>query len=602
MPEVKEKGGISVERNNIFPVIKRWLYSEKEIFLREIVSNASDAVTKLKRLSSLGKAEDFDGYRINVTIDKENSTLTVSDNGIGMSEDEVKKYICQVALSGALEFIEKYEGESEGAGNGIIGHFGLGFYSAFMVSDTVELITRSFDGSPSCRWVCTSDGEYEIFDGEREERGTDVIMHITEEESEFLEEARIKGILKKYCSFLPVPVYLNISESDKEAEQINNTNPLWQKTPSECTDEEYKSFYNEVFGDFREPLFHIHLNADYPLNFKGILYFPKINANTDSLEGQVKLYYNQVFVADNIKEVIPEYMLMLKGVLDCPELPLNVSRSYLQNNTYVSKLSAHIVKKAADKFNSMFATDREAFEKIWGDCKVFFEYASLRDSKFNERVKNSYLLKCTDGKFRTLSEYLEEAKETNENIVYYCTDEAAQAQYISMLTSGGVNVVVFDHILDIQYAGLCEKDNVKFMCVDSDISSSVKEEAEEYNDDSLVSAFKEICPEGTEIKFEALKNESIPALLTSKEEERRMADMMRMYGMGVPDKEKMTLSINSNSKLIRSLSDKDSETVKAMAKEIYFLSLLGKRSLDKDELNTLLYHSYSILEKAVGDK
>ncbi len=599
MSEVKEKGGISVERNHIFPVIKRWLYSEKEIFLREIVSNASDAVTKLKRLSSLGKAEEFDGYRIDVTVDKENGTLTVSDNGIGMSEDEVKKYICQVALSGALEFIEKYEGESEGAGNGIIGHFGLGFYSAFMVSDTVEVVTRSFDGSPACRWVCTSEGEYEIFDGERDGRGTDVIMHITDDENEFLEEARIKGILKKYCSFLPIPVYLNTSESDKEPEQVNNTEPLWLKNPSECTDEEYKNFYNEVFGDFRDTLFHIHLNADYPLNFKGILYFPKLNSNMDSLEGQVKLYYNQVFVADNIKEVIPEYMLMLKGVLDCPELPLNVSRSYLQNNNYVSKLSAHIVKKVADKFNSMFATDRENFEKIWDDCKVFFEYVSLRDVKFNDRVKGSYLMKCTDGKLRTLSEYLEEAKETNENTVYYCTDEAAQAQYISMLTSAGINVVIFDHILDTQYAGLCEKDNVKFMCVDSDIASSVKGDAEEYSDDALVSAFKEICPEGTEIKFEALKDEGIPAVITSSEEERRMADMMRMYGMESPNKSKMTLALNSNSGLIRSLAGKDGDTVNAAAKEIYFLSLLGKRSLDKDELNTLLRHSYSILEKAV---
>ncbi len=598
---LKEKGGISVERNNIFPVIKRWLYSEKEIFLREIVSNASDAVTKLKRLYSLGKAEEYGDYKINVILDKEEGTLTVSDNGIGMNEDEVKRYICQMALSGALEFIEKYEGESEGAGGGIIGHFGLGFYSAFMVSDTVDVLTRSYDGSPACKWICTSDGEYEIFEGDRTERGTDVVMHITEDESEFLEEMRIRTILKKYCSFLPVPVYLSVAGSEKEPEQVNNTEPLWQKSASECTDEDYKKFYNEVFGDYRETLFHIHLNADYPLNFKGILYFPKINTNMDSLEGQVKLYYNQVFVADNIKEVIPEYMLMLRGVLDCPELPLNVSRSYLQNNTYVSKLSAHIVKKVADKLNSMFASDRDNFEKIWDEVKVFFEYASLRDSKFHERVKVSALLKCTDGKYRTLAAYLEEAKETNENTVYYCTDASSQAQYVSMLVSSGINVASFDHVLDTQYAGLSEQDGkIKFLRVDADIASALKGDGEEYNDEGIISLFKDICPQDSEIRFEILKDKNIPALITSSEEERRMADMMKMYGMGGMEAgSKITLVLNSENTLIRSLAGKASDEIRDVAKHIYSLALLSHRQLSADELNAFLCESYSMLEKTI---
>ena len=391
-----EKGGISVEIEHIFPIIKKWLYSEKEIFLREIVSNACDAVTKLKRLVSLGEAKDIDeNYRITVTLDKEARTLTVSDNGIGMTEDEVRRYICQIALSGALEFIQKYEGSDEDAKNdGIIGHFGLGFYSAFMVSDTVDVITRSYTGESAVKWVCSEAGEYEITkDYYRAERGTDVVMHIMKDEDEFLDEYRIRGILEKYCSFMPVEIYLDVvkpedekkddekdataadeSKEKSEPKPINDIHPLWQKNPSECSDEEYAEFYRKVFNDYREPLFHIHLNADYPLNFKGILYFPRLAHEYDSLEGQVKLYYNQVFVADNIKEVIPEFLLMLKGVLDCPDLPLNVSRSYLQNSGYVAKISAHIVKKVADKLNSMFNNERESYDKLCDDLKTFVEY------------------------------------------------------------------------------------------------------------------------------------------------------------------------------------------------------------------------------------
>ena len=387
MEEIKnEKGGVSVSTEHIFPVIKQWLYSEKEIFLRELVSNACDAVTKHKRLVSLSEAEDTgEPYKITVRVDKALKTITVSDNGIGMSMDEIKKYICQIALSGALDFIEKYEGKD--ASGGIIGHFGLGFYSAFMVADTVDVISRSFRGDAAVKWVCQDAGEYEFFAAEKEGRGTDIVLHVNADNEEYLSDYKLKEILNKYCAFMPVEIYFESAEAEAEAEKkkaekkdgeeeketevkpINDTCPLWLKNPSDCTEEEYKEFYQKVFNDYKEPLFYIHINADYPLNFKGILYFPRLNHEYDNMEGQVKLYYNQVFVADNIKEVIPEYMLMLKGVLDCPDMPLNVSRSYLQNNGYVSKITAHIVKKVTDKLNSLMNTEREKYEKLWKDIK-----------------------------------------------------------------------------------------------------------------------------------------------------------------------------------------------------------------------------------------
>ena len=423
-------GGISVQTEHIFPVIKKWLYSEKDIFLREIVSNAADAVTKLRRLSSLGQYEDNgETYRVDVILDKDAGTLTVSDNGIGMTEEELDRYLCQIALSGALDFIQKYEGDNQN--NGIIGHFGLGFYSSFMVSDSVEVITKSYTNAPAVHWTCSEAGTYELTAGEREGHGTTVIMHISDEEKEYLEKFKLEGILDKYCSFMPVEIYFtDVAEEEQKSKKekkkeekeppkpINDTTPLWLKNPSDCTPEEYKEFYRKVFRDYREPLFWIHINADYPLNFRGILYFPKITNEYESIEGQVKLYYNQVFVADNIKEVIPEYLLMLKGVLDCPELPLNVSRSYLQNNTYVSKMSAHIVKKVADKLNSLCNTEREEYEKVWNDIRTFVEYACMRDRKFYDRVKDSLLLELTDGKFATVKDYLEAAKARKQGLLH----------------------------------------------------------------------------------------------------------------------------------------------------------------------------------------
>lgn len=609
------KGGISVEMEHIFPVIKKWLYSEKEIFLREIVSNACDAATKLKRLVSLGEAHDIDteALRIDVILDKDNKTITVRDNGIGMTEDELRRYLCQIALSGALDFIDKYEGEGEGAGAGIIGHFGLGFYSSFMVSDVVDVITRSYTGAPAVKWVCGTDGEYEISESDADElvldRGTAVVMHISDEGAEYLNEYKLKEILDKYCAFMPIPIYFDClddeksdEDSEKEIAPVNDTTPLWLKNPSDCTDEEYDEFYHKVFRDYREPLFHIHLRADYPLNFKGILYFPKITNEYESLEGQVKLYYNQVFVADNIKEVIPEYLLMLKGVLDCPELPLNVSRSYLQNSGYVSKISAHITKKVADKLTSMFNTDREGYEKIWRDIKTFVEYASMRDPKFFERVKNAVLFEKCDGGYVTLDEYLEDAKSTHEGKVYYATDKTAQAGYISMYEEQGITVILLDRVLDTQFISLLENGSeTKFLRVDAEIADELKGADSAVEPAGVGDVFKKVIPEGTNVVFESLRTESVPAILNVTEDSRRMEDMMRMYS-GAAEMPKMpvdaTLVVNCASPLIAKLSEeseKDPDKAEMLAKQIYSLCLLSQRRLSADELKAFLSDSYGIL-------
>lgn len=619
MSEKVEKGGISVETEHIFPVIKRWLYSEKEIFLREIVSNACDALTKLTRLSSLGEIGAIDEKLcVKVTLDKENNTLTVSDNGIGMTDEEVKKYICQIALSGAVDFIQKYEGESEEASkDGIIGHFGLGFYSAFMVSDRVDIETKSYTDEKPVFWTCSESGEYELREGEREERGTDVIMHISDDEVEFLTETKIREVLEKYCSFMPFEIYLEKAGDEEKKEEgkedekkegpkpVNDTHPLWQKNPSDCTEEEYKDFYKKVFNDYKDPLFYIHLNADYPLNFKGILYFPEITSEYESLEGQVKLYYNQVFVADNVKEVIPEYLLMLKGVLDCPELPLNVSRSYLQSNSYVSKLSAHIVKKVADKLNSLYTNEREKYEKLWLDIKTFVEYASLRDRKFYDRIKDSVLLPLTDGKFATVGEYLDKAKEKHENTVYYATDKKTQSQYISLFTSEGIDCVLFDKVIDASFIGLLEDDRkIKFVRVDADIAESLKGDGEKYENEDTVKLFREVSgKEKLNVKFEALKNKKLPAILNLSEQSRRLDDMMKLYAMAgkggaeAPSYTEETLVLNSENTLIRRLETLDDDKKKVAAKQIYMLSLLSLRQLTPDEMQSFLSDSFDLLEK-----
>lgn len=616
-----ERGGISVEIEHIFPIIKKWLYSEKEIFLRELVSNACDAVTKLKRLISLGQAnESEEPFRVTVRVDAPAGTLTVSDNGIGMTEEEVRRYICQIALSGALEFVQKYEGDA--ANDGIIGHFGLGFYSAFMVADCVEIVTRSYTDAPAVHWSCDESGSYEIGVGERAGRGTDVILHITDEEKEFLGAARLRGILEKYCAFMPVEIYFEDAEEEAKAQEkpakeaegedaktaepapINDTHPLWQKAPSECTEQEYKDFYHKVFHDYRDPLFYIHLSADYPLNFKGILYFPKLNHEYESLEGQVKLYYNQVFVADNIKEVIPEFLLMLRGVLDCPELPLNVSRSYLQSNGYVAKISAHIVKKVADKLCGMFANDRAGYEALWQDLSAFVEYGSLREKKFFDRVKGAVLLRTTasegERRYVTLDEYLEAAKKTNENTVYYTTDPTAQAQYVDMFRAQGVEIVVLPQIIDTQFITLLEQDRsgLKFVRIDADVASALCQDGDAAENEAVTELFRKVSGnEKLKVEYRRLKDESVPALLNVAEESRRFADMMRMYqpgGASLPQEE--SLVVNAASPLIEKLSaEPQGEKAEQLARQIYALAQLSQRRLSAEELAAFLKNSYALL-------
>ena len=619
MDEKIKKGGISVETEHIFPIIKKWLYSDKDIFLREIVSNACDAVTKLRRLTSLGQVSDIpDDYKINVKADREERTITVSDNGIGMTEEELDRYLCQIALSGALDFINKYEGE-ENRNNGIIGHFGLGFYSSFMVSDRVTVVTKSYTGAPAVKWECTDSGEYTLSPSDKETRGTDVIMHIADGEDEYLEDGKLKSILEQYCSFMPVEIYYEgekkpepekkEGEKAKEPEApkpINDTHPLWMKNPSDCTEEEYLEFYRKVFHDYREPLFHIHINADYPLNFRGILYFPKITNEYESLEGQVKLYYNQVFVADNIKEVIPEFLLMLRGVIDCPELPLNVSRSYLQNSGYVTKMSQHIVKKVADKLNSLFTTERENYEKLWQDIKIFVEYGSLREKKFYDRVKDSVIYQLTGGRYVTLDEYLEGAKEKHENTVYYATDKMAQAQYISMLEGEGIDVMYLDKGLDNQFISMIEQErNVKFLRVDAGVADALRGDGEKFESKALADLFVKVSGnDKLKVTFENLKDGTLPAMLTVSEQDRRFGEMMKLYGMqndGMPAPEG-ELVLNSGSDMIKRLAAKaesGDESAADSAGYIYRLALLAQRKLSAEELKDFLRGSFAMLDKLV---
>lgn len=630
MEENIKKGGISVETQNIFPVIKKWLYSDKDIFVRELISNGCDAVTKHKRLVSLGEAEsDGKPYRIDVTLDTELGTLTFSDNGIGMNQEEIDKYINQIALSGALDFIQKYEGESEDAGKGIIGHFGLGFYSAFMIADKVEIKSKSYrKDDAAVWWTGNEDGSYEMRPCDKMQRGTDIILYINDDEKEYASESKIREIIEKFCSFMPVEIYYTVlpekKEEVKEGEEpkeksepkpVNDTTPLWLKKPSECTDEEYKEFYRKVFHDYKEPLFWIHISADYPLNFKGILYFPKLSNEYGSYEGQVKLYYNQVFVADNIKEVIPEYMFLLKGVLDCPELPLNVSRSYLQSNGYVAKISAHIVKKVSDKLNSLFNTEREKYESFWDDVKPFVEYAGIRDNKFFSKVKDVILYKTTEGKFMTLSEYA--ANEHYDNTVYYTDDKQRQSKYVSMFASQGVPVVEFDKLIDVQFVSFAESElksddkykDIKFVRVDSGVADILKDsdkQTDEEQSKKLCDFFKETLGKGDGLKISCdhLKDSTVPAVLNLSEQSRRFSDMMKMYGGGMgsmPVEE--TLVLNLSNPLIGKIADKitseetPDELSKSLATQAYMLALVAQRPLEPDELSKFISQSSELFAK-----
>ncbi len=607
---IRKTGGISVDTEHIFPVIKRWLYSDKDIFLRELVSNSCDAVTKMKRLESLGKAENQEEYRIDVILDPALSQIRIVDNGIGMTSDEIDRYINQIALSGALEFIEKYEGE-EAANSGIIGHFGLGFYSAFMVAKTVEINTLSFEsGAKSALWSCTDSGEYEMKEGTRSVRGTEIILHVTEEEKEYLDKEKIRRVLDTYCAFMPVPIYLTVVGENGGEEPINDPNPLWLKNPSECTDEEYKVFYKKVFHDERDPLFYIHINAEFPLNFKGILYFPKLQDEYASLEGQVKLYYNQVFVADNIKEVIPEYMMLLRGVLDCPELPLNVSRSYLQNSGYVTKISNHITKKICDKFNSLFNNDRKALEGFWDDVKPFVEYGCTRDPKFFDRIKNVILYKTTEEEYLTAPEYLEKNRgKGEENTMYYTNDVLQQVGYINLFREQGICVAVMDGVIDSRFLSFLEMQDhaIHFVRIDSEMDKVLKAEEKAEENEALSEVFRQVVPEKVTVVQEVMKSSKTPALLTLSEEKRRLGEILKQYsgtipGISAPEDE-VTLVVNMNCPLISRIAnlagdEKSREKAKTLARQVYMIAVISQRSFTQEELQEFIDSSIDLLYNA----
>lgn len=611
------KGNISVDSENLFPIIKKWLYSDKDIFLRELVSNGCDAVTKYKTVALSGEAEASDSYRITVTVSKANKTLTVSDNGIGMTAEEIDKYINQIAFSGAAEFLDKYKDENDTSSQ-IIGHFGLGFYSAFMVADSVEIDSLSYkEGSVPAKWVCDGSMEFEMSEGTRKERGTDIILHIAEDSEEFLDEFKVREILRKYCAFLPVEIYLvnadepETEEKDENGETkekpepkpINDTHPLWMKKPSECTDEEYKEFYRNVFMDFNEPLFWIHLNVDYPFNLKGILYFPKINHEFAGIEGQIKLFNNQVFVADNVKEVIPEFLMLLKGVIDCPDLPLNVSRSFLQNDGYVKKISAHITRKVADKLVSLYNTDKENYEKDWEDINIFVKYGCIRDDKFYEKVKDAIIYKDIDGKYMTLSEYIGGAEKAE---VYYISDRKQQSQYINMFKEQGLNAVELPSMMDTHFISFLEmKDhNIKFKRIDSALSDTAEEaDKDDEKNKELIEAFKnEIGDDNLKIEVRKLKNKEIPAVILLSEESRRMQEMYKSYGQqfaGMADMfhDEFTLVINTDNSLIERLGTLDDETKKLVIDQVYDLAKISHSPLDAEHMSAFISRSNKLLEK-----
>lgn len=622
------KGNISVDSENLFPIIKKWLYSDKDIFLRELVSNGCDAVTKLKKLASIGEAQidENEKFKVTVSIFNDAKKLVISDNGIGMTAEEIDKYINQIAFSGASDFLSKYK-EEDDKGSQIIGHFGLGFYSAFMVADSVEIDSLSYqDGAKAAKWICDGSMEFDLTDGDRTERGTTITLNIAEDSEEFLEESTIRQILHKYCAFLPIEIYVEVPEdkhedhcdcghdhdheheddTPSEPKPINNTTPLWMKKPSECTDEEYKEFYRNVFMDFNEPLFWIHLNVDYPFNLKGILYFPKINHEFAGQEGQIKLYNNQVFVADNVKEVIPEFLMLLKGVIDCPDLPLNVSRSFLQNDGYVKKISSHITKKVADKLTSIYNNERENYEKYWDYINIFIKYGCLRDEKFYEKVKDVIIYKDIDGKYLTLDEYLDGKEEKD---VYYVSDPQTQSQYINMFKNQGLNAVVLPSMMDTHFISLVEmkQTGVKFKRIDSainDISDNTeKDDSTKEQEEKLIEKFKnEIKDDTLKIEVQSLKDDSIPAVILLGEQSRRMQEMYKAYGQqmaGMADMfhDEFTLVLNSNNSLIKKIDTLNDEDANLVIDHVYDLAKISHSPLPAEQMTKFIERSNKLLEK-----
>ena len=631
-------GSLSISSENIFPVIKKWLYSDHDIFYRELISNGCDAITKLKKLELMGeyeKPEDME-YKIQVTVNPTDKTITVTDNGLGMTEEEVDEYINQIAFSGAQDFLNKYKDKANE--EQIIGHFGLGFYSAFMVADKVTIDSLSYqkDAKP-VHWESEGGTEFEMGEGEKSEQGTTITLYLNEDSVEFSNEYRAREVIEKYCGFMPVPIFLNNAASEPQYETIekdeltekdtivetiveeakteekenengekevvevsparekykilkrpvalNDVNPLWNKHPNECTEEEYKAFYRKVFLDYKEPLFWIHLNMDYPFNLKGILYFPKINTEYDSLEGTIKLYNNQVFIADNIKEVIPEFLMLLKGAIDCPDLPLNVSRSALQNDGFVKKISDYITKKVADKLSGMCKTDRENYEKYWDDISPFIKFGCLKDEKFEEKMKDYILFKNLDGKYLTLQDCLDNAKEKHENIIYYVTDEKEQSQYINMFRKEGLDAVMLGHNIDSPFISQMEQkhEGLKFLRIDADVTDTFKEEvkeedAESFKADSekLADTFKKaLNNDKLEIKVEKLKDDQLASMITVSEENRRMQDMMKMYNMYGMDPSMFggmgeTLILNANHKLVQYvLNHEEGDLTSKICQQLY---------------------------------
>ncbi len=646
-----KNGNLSINSENIFPVIKKWLYSDHDIFVRELISNGCDAVTKLKKLSLMGEFDEPDEpYRIDVTTSANDKTITFTDNGIGMTEEEVEKYINQIAFSGAEAFLEQYKDKA--TEEQIIGHFGLGFYSAFMVADKVTIETKSYkDGEDAVYWECEDGLEYSMKKCIKADRGTTITLYLNEDSYEFANEYRIKEVIDKYCSFMSVEIYYTnadepqedpkdatvdvdakeVSDTADNAEDskgpdaddtkteekkpeapkpLNTTTPLWAKHPNDCTDEEYKEFYRKVFHDYKEPLFWIHLNMDYPFNLKGILYFPKINTQYDNLEGTIKLYNNQVFVADNIKEVIPEFLMLLKGCIDCPDLPLNVSRSALQNDGFVKKISDYITKKVADKLSGMYKTHREDYEKYWDDINPFIKFGCLKDLKFLDKMKDFCIYKNLEGKYVTLPEYLEAGKEKYENKVFYVTDEQAQSQYINMFKAEGMDALIMTQTIDSPFITLLEQknENVHFYRIDAELSDNFvgeelsEETAKEYKDKLTATFEKALDMKNLNVKVESLKDENTSSILTQPEETRRMQEMMKMYGMAGMDPsmfgqgEGETLILNSNNKLVKYVLDNpDSDNTATICCQLYDLAVLANRPLSAEAMTKFIARSNEIL-------
>ena len=664
----QEHGNLSINSENIFPIIKKWMYSDHDIFFRELISNGCDAITKLKKLSLMGEYEMPEDYKpvIKVSVSSKEKTITFTDNGLGMTAEEVNEYINQIAFSGAEAFLEKYKDKANE--DQIIGHFGLGFYSAFMVADRVTIDTLSYKAdAKATHWECDGGTEYDMTDGDKTEVGTKITLYLNDDCTEFANEYRAREVIEKYCSFMPYEIYLdNADDTEEKTEMIekddlrdtdtiietvveeakteeiededgnkktvetkpaterykikkrpvplNDIHPLWTKHPNECTDDEYKDFYRKVFHDYKEPLFWIHLNMDYPFNLKGILYFPKINIEFESAEGVIKLYNNQVFVADNIKEVIPEFLMLLKGVIDCPDLPLNVSRSALQNDGFVKKISDYITKKVADKLSGMCKTDKESYEKYWDDISPFIKFGCLKDDKFCEKMNDYILFKNLDGKYLTLPECLEENKEKHENTVFYVKDEIEQGQYIKMFKDQGMDAVILKHNIDQPFITHLEQknENLKFLSIDSDLSEIFKDDADDSEEakealkadnDKLSEIFKKaLGKDNLQVKVEKLKDAGVSSMITINEDSKRMADMMKMYGMSGMDPEMYgaqgeTLVLNLNNSLVKYILDNpESDNVTMFCEQLYDLAMVGHGQVAPERMTAFIARSNKIME------